>query len=416
MESKSLLFAFPFFFLLIGLELWIAKRRKQQYYRFNDAITNLNIGVGNQVTGLFFKSIYLGVYYLMFEHVALFHLPATVWSWILCFLLFDFIFYWAHRWGHEINFFWGAHVVHHSSEEYNLAVALRQPWFHNLIAFVIFLPIPMLGFEPIIFLTAAGFHTLYQFWIHTKAIGKLPKWVEYLLNTPSHHRVHHGVDPKYIDKNHGGVLMIWDRLFGTFAEEEEEPTYGITTPIKSWNPTWANFHYYVDMMKKAGQMSNWKDKFKILFARPGWMPDELGGFQAPLPVDKTNYQKFETTTSKWLNYYVLAQFIMIIVGTSAFMNYFDGISTFYKGAFLITLILSIMICGAIFENKKWVIAAEYARLLMVILTLNTFYYYWYIDWFSVMLTSSLIGFVLFGAWFTVSWLVERRKPALVHQQ
>ena len=199
MESKSFLFAFPFFFLLIGIELFIGWRKKKKYYRFNDSITNLNIGVGNQIVSLFLKSFIYGTYIFIYDIWAFFYQESGVWSFIACFLAFDFLFYWAHRWGHTVNFFWGAHVVHHSSEEYNLAVALRQPWFHNLIAFFIFLPLPFFGFDPLLFLTAAGAHTLYQFWIHTKAIDKLPGVFEYLLSTPSHHRVHHSADPKYID-------------------------------------------------------------------------------------------------------------------------------------------------------------------------------------------------------------------------
>ncbi|HXH18007.1 MAG TPA: sterol desaturase family protein [Chitinophagales bacterium] len=407
--DATLLYVFPFFFLLIGIELWIAKKRKQNYYRFNDAITNLNIGIGNQVTGLFFKVVYLGLYYYISEHWALFHLKATVWTWLACLLLFDFIFYWAHRWGHTVNFFWGAHVVHHSSEEYNLSVALRQPWFHNLIAFFLFLPIPFLGFEPMVFLSAAAVHTLYQFWIHTKAIGKLWKPIEYIFNTPSHHRVHHAVDPKYIDKNYAGVFMVWDRLFGTFAEEKEEPHYGITTPLKSWNPMWANFHYYVEMFQKAKKMSKWKDRLYMIVARPGWLPQEMGGYQAPKPLDENAYVKYDAATSKPFNRYVFVQFASIVTGTSAFIYHFNSISAFYKIVFLGILILSIMICGAIFENKPWVIAAEYARLLLVILSLNTFYYYWHLDWFIVMLVASLLLFVVFVLWFTKSWVFTKRE-------
>lgn len=407
--DASLLFVFPFFFLLIGIELWVAKRRKQQYYRFNDTITDLNIGIGNQVTGLFLKALYLGLYYYVAGNWALFHLETTVWSWLACLLLFDFIFYWAHRWGHTVTFFWGAHVVHHSSEEYNLAVALRQPWFHNIIAFFLFLPIPFLGFKPEVFLSAAAVHTLYQFWIHTKAIGKMWAPIEYIFNTPSHHRVHHAVDPKYIDKNYAGVFMVWDRLFGTFKAEEEEPNYGITTQLKSWNPAWANLHYYAEMFQKARQMKSWKDKLYMIVARPGWLPDYMGGYQAPKEVDKNTRFKYDTVTSKPFMRYVFAQFVIIVLGTSAFMYHFKNISDFYKAAFLGVLILSITICGAIFESKPWVIVAEYARLFLIILSLNTFYYYWHIDWFTVMLVISLTGFAVFMLWFTRSWVFSRRQ-------
>lgn len=402
MNPLLILLAIPFFFLFIGIELLIAHLRKKKWYRFNDSITNLNIGIGQQAVNLMFKAVILGAFMYIHDNFAFFQLAPSVWSFVLCLVLFDFFFYWAHRWSHEINFFWGAHVVHHSSEEYNLSVALRQSWFHNLIAFFIFLPLPFLGFDPVIFFAAAGVHTLYQFWIHTKAISKFPAWFEYVFNTPSHHRVHHGVNPKYIDKNHGGLLIIFDRIFGTFQQEEEEPTFGITTPLKSWNPAWANFHYYVEMFQLARRMSNWKDKFRVIFARPGWQPEELGGFQAP-PEVNPDYKPFDTPVHKGFNWYVAIQFAILAAGLAAYMYHFDNISLNYRLVFLGLIITSGMICGAIFENKRWIIVAEYARLALVVVSLNALYYTNYQDWFSVMLAASLGCLVLFTLWFTISW-------------
>lgn len=402
MNPLYILLAIPFFFLLIGLELLIGHLRKKKWYRFNDAITNLNIGIGQQAVNLMFKALLLGAYVYIQQNWAFFYIGPSVWSFLACLVLFDFFFYWAHRWSHEINFFWGAHVVHHSSEEYNLSVALRQSWFHNLIAFFIFLPIPFLGFDPIPFFAAAAVQTLYQFWIHTKAINKFPRWFEYIFNTPSHHRVHHGINPKYIDKNHAGMFMIWDRLFGTFQAEEEEPTYGITTQLKSWNPAWANFHYYVEMWQAAKRMSNWKDRLRVIFARPGWLPDELGGMQ-PIPEIKPDYKPFDTPVYKGFSWYVAIQFLILAAGLAAFMYHFENISTFYRLVFLGLIIISGMICGAIFENKRWVIVAEYGRLALVALSLNSFYYFQYVDWFSIMMVSSLGSLLVFVLWFTISW-------------
>lgn len=404
MSPNLILFAIPFFFLLIGIEVLVGYLQHKKLYRFNDAITNLSIGIGNQAFSLIFKVAILGVYIGIRDNWAIVQLEPSVWSFFVCIFMFDFLFYWAHRWGHEINFFWGAHVVHHSSEEYNLSVALRQPWFHNAIAFFIFLPIPFLGFDPLVFGAAAGIHTLYQFWIHTKAIPKMWKPIEWVFNTPSHHRVHHGRNPKYIDKNHGGVLIIWDRLFGTFQEEEEEPTYGITTPLASWNPAWANVHYYVDMVKDAARMSRWKDRLYVLFAKPGWLPQELGGMRQVPEVKDQDNKVYDTQTSMALNLYVLFQFLLLTAGIVAYLTYFETLSGSFRVLFLAAIILSGMICGAIFENKKWVIAAEYGRLLLVIIGLNTLYYYQYIDWFGIMLTATIIGFVVCGVWFTLSWV------------
>lgn len=411
MSPLYMLFAIPAFFLLMGAEYLYGRRKKKELYRLNDTVTNLNIGVGSQAFGLVSKVILMGVYVVFQENFGLFALPANVWTFIACLVLFDFLFYWAHRWGHTINIFWGAHGVHHQSEEYNLSVALRQSWFHNLLAFFIFLPIPVLGFPKEAFIPAAAAHTLYQFWIHTKTVDKLPKWIEFWLNTPSHHRVHHGINPKYIDKNHGGVFILWDRLFGTFQEEEEEPTYGITTQLKSWNPTWANFHYYVEMFQAMRKMSRWQDKLRMLVAKPGWRPEEMGGMQEVPEVNEETHQKYDKKSGPKLHFYVLVQFAGIIAGLMAYLHHFDTISTFYQWFFLIIMVLSLMICGGIFENKKWVVYAEYARLGVIALALNSYYYYWHPDWMTVMGIASAAGGAVMLGLFTYVWLTRQARVA-----
>ena len=192
---------------------------------------------------------------------------------------------------HQVNALWAAHIVHHQSEEYNLTVALRQSWFQGWFSWVFYLPLAFAGFDPIMFLTLSSFNTLYQFWIHTRAIKSMG-FLEYILNTPSHHRVHHGSNPKYIDKNHAGTLIIWDRLFGTFQKEEEEVYYGITKPLASWNPFWANIHYWDDLVKTARQSPKISDKIKVFINPPGWFPDHLGGFQNAPEIDVTSYKKY----------------------------------------------------------------------------------------------------------------------------
>ncbi|HIA10925.1 MAG TPA: sterol desaturase family protein [Flavobacteriales bacterium] len=413
MEAIYILFAIPVFLVLIGLELLVSLWLKKTNYRFNDTITNLNVGIGSQAFGLLFKVLLLGFYMLVYENFAIWHQPITLWSFLLAIIGKDFFFYWAHRWGHTVNIFWGAHIVHHQSEEYNLSVALRQSWFHNLMAFPIFIPLPLMGFDPLVFFAAMAAHTLYQFWIHTRYIGRLPDWIEYIFNTPSHHRVHHAIDPKYVDKNYAGVFIIFDRMFGTFRAEEDEPTYGITKPLNSWNPTWANVHYYADMFAAMKQMK-WADKLRMIVAKPGWLPEYMGGFTGAPEVDKENYVKYDKgTTNKGLIGYILVQFILILVGISAFMYRFEEISTFYQIMFVGAIVLSMMICGALFENKKWVFVAEYARLLLLLVMFNTFYYFWYHDWFMVMLVSSSLSFVLFNAWFTFSGLMRGRTEIKV---
>ena len=195
---------------------------------------------------------------------------------IVLFLGVDCAYYWFHRIAHEYNAPWAGHVVHHSSEDYNLAVALRQGTFQGVFSWVFYLPLALLGYPPAWFAAMSSFDTLYQFWIHTRLIGKLGP-LEWVLNTPSHHRVHHGRNPKYLDKNYAGTLIIWDRMFGTFQAEEEEPVYGLTKPLNSWNPLWANLHVWRDLCRDAWLAPRWVDKLRIWFMPQGWRPEGLAG-------------------------------------------------------------------------------------------------------------------------------------------
>lgn len=401
MENLSTVIAIPIFLFFILVEYLATHKKHPEYYRLNDSLTNLNIGVGHLLFKLLTTGLMLGAYTLVLSHFAVLHLSG-IWAYLIVLVLFDFCFYWAHRYGHEVNLFWGAHVVHHQSEEYNLTVALRQSWIHSLLAFIFFLPIAFLGVDVLTLGICASINSFYQFWIHTKTIHKMPKWFEAVFNTPSHHRVHHGVNPKYIDKNHAGMFIIWDRLFGTFQEEIEEPTYGITTPINSWNPAWANIEYYSSMFKKAKCFSSVKEKIYYLFAKPGWQPKALGG-QLPIPeVDYNNPKYNATAINKNLNIYVLVQFGLIIIGLSAYLYHFEKLSAFYAVLFFSILMLSIIICSAILEQKKWVKYAEYTRLIIAFFALNSLYYISYNAWFFIVLIPSVILTIYFIAWFTLN--------------
>ena len=403
MPKSPVFYAIPFFLLLVAIEAIYSYFKQRKLYRLNDTITNLSLGIGSQVAGALFKGLLLTLYIYIHHHFVWHKMPVTWWSFILCLVLFDFLFYWAHRISHISNFFWGAHVVHHQSEEYNLSVALRQSWIHNLIAFFIFLPIPFLGFDPITFGIAAGIDSVYQFWIHTRTIGKMHPMIEYIFNTPSHHRVHHAINPKYLDRNYGGVFILWDRIFGSFIEEEnaEEITYGITTQLQSWNPLWANWHYYHEMLQKATDMESWRDKLTLIFAKPGWLPTYLGGTIVPKEVNPDTYSKYDADTEWLLKVYGTFQFMIVLAGSIAYLDHFSTITLFYKWLFAGVLIVSILIIGAIFERKNWVVWAEVLRLVLVLISLNSYYYYWYSHWLGVtasvsaaLFILSIVGFVL----------------------
>jgi sterol desaturase/sphingolipid hydroxylase (fatty acid hydroxylase superfamily) len=362
---------------LIGIELAVERFSHRKLYRLPDAISNLSCGITSQLSGLFLKILAIGVYEILFSNFAFFELEKGWLYWVSLFLLVDFAYYWAHRMSHEVNLFWGGHVVHHQSEDYNLSVALRQSSFQIVWTFAFNLPLALIGFETLDFALISALNTLYQFWIHTETIKKLG-FLEYFLNTPSHHRVHHGRDPKYIDKNHAGSLIIWDKMFGTFQAEEEKPTYGITKPINSWNAVWANFSHYAEMGKDLKRIEKWSDKVKYLFKKPGWLPASLGGYRAAPEVDKTTYKKYETPAPVALNYYVLFQYALCLVGTGLFLfkqnEFLLGEKVFF------TIIISIVVVnsGVLFENKAWVKWAEWIRIIVypILLIAFTFIYFW----------------------------------------
>ncbi len=342
----------------------MARFTKKDIYNLPDAIANLSCGITSQLSGLFLRIFAIGIYQVLFEYAAFFTLDNRVWwYWLLLFLLVDLAYYWAHRMSHEVNLFWGGHVVHHQSEEYNLSVALRQSSLQVVWTFAFNLPIALLGFKTFDFALIAALNTLYQFWIHTEVIGKMG-WFEYVFNTPSHHRVHHGRDPKYIDKNHAGSLIIWDKMFGTFQAEEEKPTYGITKPLQSWNPLFANVSHYVAMASDLKQIPNWKDKLKYLFKKPGWMPDYLGGYRAIPEVDKSVYSKYRTPTPWLLNSYVLFQYLLCLVGTALFLFNANEFTLSEKILFTTLISWVVINAGVLFEQRVWAIYAEWIRIIL----------------------------------------------------
>lgn len=352
----------PVFFILIGLELLISRMQKSKLYRFNDTVSNISCGLAQQISGVFFKTALIVAYLYLFKHYALFEIPNNLLTYTLLFIGIDFFYYWFHRLAHEISLFWGTHIVHHQSEDYNFSVALRQSSFQGFISMFFYLPLAILGFNPLAFVTINAFQTLYQFWIHTKTINKMPKWFEFVFNTPSHHRVHHGRNPKYIDKNHGGTLIIFDRMFGSFQEEEETVVYGVTKPLKSWNPVWANFDWYADLWKDLRQPMSWSDRFRILFKKPGWMPSHLGGPRQIPAVDPSQSINYDPQISPKLNYYILAQYVLLLSVSSFFLFKISSFSPTLQGILSIWIFWTIVNLGAFFDKKKWVWLSEYARL------------------------------------------------------
>ncbi|HEX8903815.1 MAG TPA: sterol desaturase family protein, partial [Longimicrobiaceae bacterium] len=286
-------------------------------------------------------------------------------GWTAVFLLVDLCYYWSHRLSHEINVLWAGHVVHHSSEEYNLAVALRQSSLHGLFTWVFYLPLALAGIPPLMYVTSYALNLLYQFWIHTRAVGRLNPVAEWVLNTPSHHRVHHGRNPKYLDRNHAGVLIVWDRLFGTFQVEEEEPVYGITKPLRSWNPLWANLHGFVEIVRDARRAGSWRDRLMYVFGPPGWRSAAEGGTQPPPEVTAEMAGAWDPVVPAGLAAYGFVQFAAALAASFILLQRAATMPAAHVAAAGFYVAISLAGVGGVFESAKWAGPIETARLLVL---------------------------------------------------
>ena len=384
--------AVPIFLALIALEVFLSHRRGKKFYRLHDSIVDLSTALIFSFSGLFIAAGALYLYNLIetnFSLQVLAGLPAlphanpfsridgfpwinvdviTLLSWIAALLVVDFIYYWFHRAAHQINFLWACHVTHHSSEDFNLTVALRQCGFQRIFEYAFYMPLALAGIPWWMLLTCHGILKLFQFWVHTRFIKDLG-FFEKVFLTPAHHRVHHGRDPRYIDKNHGGILILWDKLFGTFAQETVEPRYGLAKPLNSWNPVHANIHVYTSLFRDIAATHNWSDKVRLLLKPPGWKPEDLGG---PVYAEEVapDYRPFHPIVPKNLTRYALGQFILMIVGGLLTLRLGRALPApameqdlFYfllgAGGFVVLGLVGI---GAVMENKPWAWNFEFLRL------------------------------------------------------
>jgi len=272
-------YAIPFFIVTVIFESVFLYKKKPKIYNIKDTFASVTMGIGNVLVNLLSKLVVVLIITYLYENFRLTTIPFVWWSWILILFADDFFYYWAHRMGHESRFFWASHIVHHSSLKYNLSTALRQTWTGGFFTFVFYLALPILGFHPLMIFTQMSISLLYQYWIHTELINKMPKWFETVFNTPSHHRVHHGSNPLYLDRNYAGIFIIWDKLFGTFQSElkDEKVIYGLTLNIDTFNPLKIAFQEWIAVFKDAFfANTSFVNKLKYFIKPPGWKHDGSG--------------------------------------------------------------------------------------------------------------------------------------------
>ncbi len=272
-----ILYAIPFFIITLIIEIIVDVREKANAYDTKDAITSITMGLGNVFLGILSKALIFGIFIFVYENFRFFTIPFVWWAWILILFADDIAYYWFHRISHESRFFWASHIVHHSSQKYNLSTALRQTWTGNFSGFIFWIWLPLLGFHPVMILAQMSISLIYQYWIHTELIKKMPNWFEAILNTPSHHRVHHATNPQYLDRNHAGIFIIWDKLFGTFIPEVEKPVYGLVKNISSFNPLYVAFHEWIALLKDVfTSKTSFVNRLKYFVKPPGWKHDGTG--------------------------------------------------------------------------------------------------------------------------------------------
>ena len=268
-----LFFAIPGFVLLLVIEAILSARMRMDLYELPDTAASISMGLGMLLIGLATKPpVFL--LYAFLNKFALFHLGYAWWVWVLAFFADEFSYYWFHRTSHECRLFWASHVVHHSSQRYNLGTALRQSWTGSLTGWIFWMWMPLVGFTPVMIMTMQSISLIYQYWVHTELI-RSTGLLENVINTPSHHRVHHGSNPQYIDRNHGGTLIIWDRIFGTFEPEDERVVYGLTKNIQTYNPVRIAFHEWADIARDLRRARSWREGWMYVFGRPGWQPEDV---------------------------------------------------------------------------------------------------------------------------------------------
>jgi sterol desaturase/sphingolipid hydroxylase (fatty acid hydroxylase superfamily) len=410
--------AVPFFLVAIIIELLVNWRKRKGYYRSNDAINSISAGMLDTTLGYFTKVLPMIGWGFALQNLSLFEMPLSWFDaslrglalWALAAIAWDFLYYWFHRFSHEISILWAAHAVHHQSEDYNLSTALRQTSTGFLFGWVFYLPLFLIGFPLEIVLTVNAVNLLYKFWVHTQIIRSLGP-LERVMMTTSHHRVHHAQNERYIDKNYGGMFIIWDRMFGTYEpESDEEPViFGVRKPLESWNPFWANLQVYDYLLFDARKAKRWQDKIGVWFRRTGWRPADVEEAYPKRSSDLQRFEKFDPPIATTMSRYAIAQFVVAII---VILWIGDVYAKEGAQAVLIPCIglwLLLLSLGLLNEGRASARALEFLRLFVVVPLLL-----WLLN--MSVTTVSTVAWLLTAAYVLGSamWLAFSPKKELIN--
>ena len=365
--------AIPFFLLAIILELAYGKIISKNTYRLNDTISSLFMGSIRGTSGILKIGFSGYVYYQIETYFALWRMDSSLWiTWIFAFIAYDFFYYWFHRISHERQIFWASHVAHHQSEEYNLSTALRQTGTGFFISWIFYIPLFLIGVPSYVMVSVGTLNLIYQFWVHSRHIPKLG-WYELFFVTPSNHRVHHAQNNIYVDKNYGGVFIVWDRLFSSFQEEQddEECIYGIRGAIKTFDPVKANIHIYQKIFKDLSYSISLRNFFNVITARTGWSPDGSSNGSADMTFDSNNFVKHDPKIKPFTKFYTFMQFLCM--SYAAVVLFSDENMKYDQGVILLSIVIFSMYCTAKWLDAEKIIKLEYLKLALIFICLCYLY-------------------------------------------
>ena len=411
--GKILLIAMPFFLGLVLFEKWWGWRKGMDTVRHMDMIASLGSGVTNVTKDVLGLVVTILSYKWLVEHLAIVHIHSTFWTYLVAFIALDFAGYCVHRIQHVVNFFWNGHIVHHSSEEFNLACALRQSISSIAKIFIVFLlPAALLGVPEKVIAIVAPLHLFAQFWYHTQHINKMG-WLEKIIVTPSHHRVHHAINKEYIDKNYGQIFIFWDKLFGTYQEELAgvKPVYGITRPVHTWNPIKINFVHAWQLIKDAWRTRSWKDKLLIWFMPTGWRPaDVMTAYPIYKIEDVYHFDKYETNQSKLMVVWTWIQMILLLLFISWLFANIAKIGSpnmFIYGAFVFLFVYALT---ELMDGNAYALAWEILKSVSGIGIISRLGNWFGTDIYGIWITDVLITYFILSPIIT-AWFVFKHARA-----
>jgi sterol desaturase/sphingolipid hydroxylase (fatty acid hydroxylase superfamily) len=376
--------AVPAVLLFTGIEYAYARSIRKSHV-FDNSVANLSIGIAERLLYLFMAAGFYQLFRHLYAHYALLHIPATWYTWLLLLLATDFVWYWYHRVGHEVNIFWAAHVVHHQSEDFNYTVSARITALQAVMRYAFWSILPILGFNADMVMSILLVHGAYSFLTHTQMVPKLGV-LEKIFITPSHHRVHHAANEQYLDKNYGDIFVFWDKLFGTFATEKEKPVYGLTHPLKSYSFLWQHFHFYLELWAAVRRQKGFGRKVKLLFSRPAAIDASIRP-----ALERKFLRRSKTNTGKHYRRYLNVQLGASLLALCLFAGYFERFDAWEKLFITVAILLTLINCGAILEKRRWIHYLELSRIVVISALVS--YAMHDADLFVLLLSSMAILFI-----------------------